>query len=197
MINEPGAELEKVIARRMSAGISTPFPVEFARSSRSRKGGPTLVPVEEGQRVKAVILVLQDHVTMAQAKDMLWRRETRNSTGNYVQPATPNANTVLVKEIEQFHGVGSVLYTSIAANIAEISAEKLAELAIGSAEAVAKRELQEGRDGITYLRDAMNAGVRTRLTDAYRASILQRTESANLDAAIAKLTTPAPQEKSA
>ncbi|MBB4420939.1 cation transport regulator ChaC [Rhizobium leguminosarum] len=197
LINEPGAELEKVIARRMSAGILTPFRVEFARSSNSRKGSPTLVPVEEGQRVKAVILVLQDHVTMAEAKDMLWRRETRSRTGNYVQPATPNANTVLVKEIEQFHGVGSVLYTSIAANIAEVSAKKLAELAIGSAEAVIKGELQAGRDGITYLRDAINAGIKTRLTDAYQASILQQTGTADLDAAIAKLTIPEPKEKSA
>lgn len=189
LISEPGAELKKVIARRMSAGILTPFPVEFERSSSSRKGGPTLVPVDKGSRVRAMILVLQDHVTMAQAKDMLWRRETRNSTGNYVQPVHSTVNTVFVKEVEQFHGVGSVLYTSIGANITEVSPEKLAALAIESAKSIAVGELKAGLDGITYLRDAMNSGIKTDLTDAYCALILEKTGSADLDEAIAKMTT--------
>ncbi|MFC3326813.1 DUF4435 domain-containing protein [Mesorhizobium cantuariense] len=180
LINDPGEELENVIVRRMSTGIATPFPVEFARSSSSRKGGPTLVPVEDGERVKAVILVLHDHVTTAQAKDMLWRRETRKKAGGYSEPTTPNANTVLVKEIEQFHGVGSVLYTSIEANIGNMTPENLADLAIKSAEAVAKGGLEARLDGISYLKNAMSAGIKTRMSEAYAASIVQKTGCADL-----------------
>ena len=44
LLDEPGAELEAHIARRIE-GIETPFAVEFARSSRTRDGAPTLVPV--------------------------------------------------------------------------------------------------------------------------------------------------------
>lgn len=194
LINEPGAELDKLIARRMSAGISTPFPVEFARSSSSRGGAPTLVPVDEGERVKAMILVLQDHVTLAQARDMLWRRETRKTEGIYSAPAPPSVNAVVVKEVEQFHGIGKVLYTSIGSNISPLTAERLAELAIQSAEAVSSGQIAKDRDGITYLHNAVTVGIATRLSRDYAAAILQKTGTSDLPAAIGKLTTPNPTQ---
>ena len=43
---DPGAELAAAVTRRIE--VKTPFAVEFARSSRSRDGAPTLVPVGEG-----------------------------------------------------------------------------------------------------------------------------------------------------
>jgi len=47
LIDRPGWEIEQAIVTRKS-GIRTPFSVEFARSSRTRAGAPTLVPVEAG-----------------------------------------------------------------------------------------------------------------------------------------------------
>ncbi len=46
LIDDPGAEIEPVILRRIDC--RTPFKVEFARASESRKGGPTLVPYDIG-----------------------------------------------------------------------------------------------------------------------------------------------------
>ncbi|MDX8522673.1 DUF4435 domain-containing protein [Mesorhizobium dulcispinae] len=190
LIDEPGAELESIITRRMSVGISTPFPVEFARSSISRGGAPTLVPFEQGERVKGAILVLRDDVTLAQGRDMLWRRETRNASGAYSAPTTPNVNDIVIKELEQFHGVGKVLYTSIGSNIGTLTAEHLADLAIQSAEAVSRGELERGRDGVTYLHNAITAGIATRLSAEYAAAILRKTGTGDLAAAIGKLVRP-------
>ncbi|RWD96998.1 AAA family ATPase [Mesorhizobium sp.] len=196
LINEPGAELENVIVRKMSAGISTPFPVEFARSSKSRGGGPSLIPVEEGERVKATILVLRDGVTLAQARDMLWRRETRNATGTYPAPTTPGTNDVMIKELDQFHGIGKVLYTSISSNIGTLTPEHLADLAIQSAEAVSRGDLERHGDGITYLNNAITAGIATRLSAKYAAAILHKTDTGDLAAAIGKLVKSEQVEKS-
>lgn len=197
LINDPGAELKSVISDRIVPDVVTPFPVEFARSSGSRKGAPTLVPVPTGATVKAEILVLQEQVALQEAKDRLWRRETRNEIGVYLEPARPTPNSVLIKEIKDFHGVTTVLYPSIDANIDDLSAERLADLAIASAKAVASGQLKAGRDGITYLRDATDAGIRTKLAADYACSLLAKTGCANLDEAIEKLTTPKALNQSA
>lgn len=74
LIDDPGGEIEPYIIKRIE--IETPFPVEFARSSRTRDGAPTLVPVSQGgSTVHAVILVLDREVSESQARDVLWRRE--------------------------------------------------------------------------------------------------------------------------
>lgn len=58
LIEEPGVEIEPLIVERQQ-GIETPFPVEFARSSDTRQGAPTLVPVDQGgSLVPAEVLVL-------------------------------------------------------------------------------------------------------------------------------------------
>jgi len=46
LIEEPGKEIEPLIRERRK-GIKTPFSIEFARSSSTRDGAPTLVPVED------------------------------------------------------------------------------------------------------------------------------------------------------
>ena len=75
MAEEPGPELAATATRRIA--VQTPFFVEFARSSRTRDGAPTLVPVRAGgARVPATILVLDDSVTVADARAILYRRET-------------------------------------------------------------------------------------------------------------------------
>ena len=57
--------------------------------------------------------------------------------------------------------------------------EYLAQLAIKSVPLA-----DEGRDGITYLRDAISAGIRTPLTEEYRDEVLRLTGADTLDEAI-------------
>ena len=82
LIDDPGHEIKAATVERLE-GIKTPFKVEFARSSRGRGGGPTLVPVQEGgAHVNGVIFVLRPDVSERDAADMLWRRET-NQVGSH------------------------------------------------------------------------------------------------------------------
>jgi copper homeostasis protein CutC len=73
-----------------------------------------------------------------------------------------------------------VLYTNIGANIDDLTAQTLAMLAIASAKA-----LDDGRDGITYLRRAIEAGIETPLTSSYKTNILRMTEGRDLADALA------------
>lgn len=187
LIDEPGEEIAATTTRTMKGGITTPFPVEFARSSSSRGGAPTLVPVEAGgSRVRAQIFVLADTVTVMEAKNMLWRRETRKA-GTYTELKNPGPNNVVINELLQFHGIGVVLYTKIGANIEPLTAERLAELGIASAKAVAEKKLNEGRDGLTYLENATRNGIETALSSAYTKEVLRSTSAPTLNQAIQRL----------
>ena len=107
LIQEPGEEIGPVIRERKER-IETPFRVEFARSSSTRDGAPTLVPVEcGGGRVQATILVLDACVNLGEAQDLLWRRETRNEcTGkHYTPPSKHNPNGMVVEKLDDFAGL--------------------------------------------------------------------------------------------
>ena len=113
LIANPGDEIQRVTVRNIE-GIQTPFEVEYARSSSSRAGAPTLVPVEPGQggRVIAQIFVLREVVTLQQAMDMLYRREldkVGDEQTTYTPPIQVNENKVIVKRIDNFAGVEIVL----------------------------------------------------------------------------------------
>ena len=181
LLENPGAEIEKAMVHEVN-GLKTPFSVEFARSSTKRGGAPTLVPIDSGGEVNARIFVV--NLTEAEAANCLYRRE-RNEVGNkeivYNEPKKITTNTVQVKRLADFGGVGTVLYTHIAANIDPVTAEMLAELAICSAKAQ-----HDDRDGITYLIDAMRNGVETPLTQAYAAEIMRQMEVGSLEGALAK-----------
>lgn len=177
LIHEPGEELEQVTVRRIP-DVQTPFPVEFARSSRSRDGGPTLIPVNDGGgRVAGVVLVLDDAVGKEAAESMLWRRETGRA-GQYEPPRKVTPNTVVVEHLRPFVGIDLVLYTRIGANIEDRRPEWLGELAVRSAKAEsgAKR-----RDGISYLIRAKDAGISTPLMPAYEQAILSLCGVTSLD----------------
>jgi hypothetical protein len=76
LIQDPGPELEARIVMRIKT--PTPFPVEYARISGNTRGGaPTLVPHDSGSPVSAEIFVLDDAVSVDEARNMLWRLETR------------------------------------------------------------------------------------------------------------------------
>jgi hypothetical protein len=177
LIREPGEELAQVTVRRIS-GVRTPFTVEFARSSRSRDGAPTLVPVNDGGgRVTGVVLVLDDTVGTEAAESMLWRRET-GRLGPYEPPPVVTENTVVVEHLHEFVGIDLVLYTRIAANIEDRRPERLGELAVSSARA----DAGEGRrDGISYLISAKEAGISTPLMPAYEQAILNLCGVTSLD----------------
>ena len=69
LIEDPGKELHPHIREHIE-GIKTPFSIEFARSSSSRGGGPTLVPVNHGgSPVNAVLLALNPAVGISEARD--------------------------------------------------------------------------------------------------------------------------------
>ncbi|HEY3900030.1 MAG TPA: hypothetical protein VGM54_15585 [Chthoniobacter sp.] len=177
LIDDSGPEF--VIIDRPT--VTTPFPVEYARSSRKRGGGPTLIPVADGIRVSARLLVLAPGTSIPEAKDKLWRRETDNTTGTYKPPNPPTPNTVLIDEHTDFPGYDTVLSTRIASNITPLTADRLAELAIRSAN---DRSVARNENGISYLQRARDAGVVTRLTNDYEAAILRQTGASSLEHAL-------------
>lgn len=182
---EPGPDIEAVLAHRIG-DVRTPFNVEFARKSKSRGYGPSLVPVGTGgAQVPAAILVLRDGITMEEGQTLVWRRETRQKAGNgkrYVAPVPPGPDHVVVRELASFHGIDVVLYTSIGANIHPLTAEALARLAVDS---VALAD--PGKDGITYLSAALAREMVTPLSAAYTQEVLKLTSTRTLAEALSKL----------
>ena len=171
---EPGAELAAAVTRRIE--VETPFAVEFARSSRTRDGAPTLVPVSEGgAHVPASVLVLDDSVTVAEARAMLYRRETGRPND-----ISAGSRAAWIAELAGFAGISTCLYTALPANIRPLTAEKLAELALHSAAAAAGAER---RDGISYLQQQKRRGLVTPQMPAYEEAVLARTGARNLDGA--------------
>ncbi len=167
---EPGTELAAAVVRRI--GVQTPFAVEFARSSRTRDGAPTLVPVSEGgAHVSATVLILDDSVTQADARAILYRRETR-------RPHKDAGSRVgWIAQLTDFGGTSTCLYTALPVNIHPLTAGKLAELALRSAAAPAG---VERRDGISYLQQQKRRGLMTPLMPAYERAVLTITGAGDL-----------------
>lgn len=171
MAEEPGAELAAAVTQRIE--VQTPFAVEFARSSRSRNGAPTLVPVSEGgAHVSAAVLVLDNSVTVAGARAMLYRRET-----GHLNDISAGSRATWIAELVDFAGTGTCLYTALQPNIRPLTADKLAELAVCSAAAAAGAER---RDGISYLQQQKRRGVMTPLMPPYEEAVLARTGARDL-----------------
>jgi len=183
LLTDPGKELGPRIVQRISA--QTPFEVEYARSSTSRCGAPTLVCVPDGRgrKVNVKVLVLDESVTETEASDMLYRREIHcvgeKSKVYDDQRQRAKRNAVVIERLPDFAGVLTVLYTSLPANIAllendaatdEEKATELARLALAS---VTEKTFCSQRDGILYLENAIRNGIQTQLTDLYRAAILR------------------------
>ncbi|MBI4446879.1 MAG: DUF3883 domain-containing protein [Acidobacteria bacterium] len=185
LIDSPGPEISRVTVNRIK--VETPFNVEFARSSQTRSGAPTLVPVSEGgARVNALILVLDDKVSEQDAINMLWRRESSNvgSSLSYRPQIEPTENSIIIENLKDFNGIETVLYTRISANINPRTPAQLAQLAIRSAQSEAGAN---GKDGITYLLAAKGAGILTPLMTEYEAQILSRTGAQTLEQALEKI----------
>ena len=109
LISDPGIEIGPQIARRVPT--TTPFPVEYARLSGTRGGAPTVVPHSSGNPVMAEVLVLSDSVQLAEAKNLLWRRETRKEHSGQLYRESNSANAVVIRDAPEFCGLDHVLYT--------------------------------------------------------------------------------------
>lgn len=183
LIKNSGEEIEQWIRGRIK--IITPFNVEFKRKSSTRNNSPTLVPVQNsGSKVRADLLILDESLTESEIKSMLYRREkhTSNKDLHYIEPTNPNINSILVKMLLDFKGFQKVFYTEIGQNITEpVTGKKLAELAI---ESILGDAGHEKEDGIRYLKEILDCGIKTPLTKEYVNSILQLTNTNDLDKSI-------------
>jgi len=183
LLSDPGAELLPLIEQRIGA-VLTPFAVEFARSSRTRAGAPTLVPVPDGTgaRVLAQVLVLKPDIDVETGKTLLYRREIHKPGDTDVvydeAVQSTRRGAVRVRELRDFAGLPVVLYTDLKPNIRpvlarktppEVKAGELARLAVAS---VTAETCAAGTDGIRYLADALANGIETPLARPYRAAIL-------------------------
>ncbi len=182
LISDPGPEISPKITMRIKC--PTPFGVEYCRESQTRGMAPTLAPHQEGRPVPGELLVLDDSVDENDARDMLWRRETRNEGTGKRYPAGTGPDAVIVRSLIDTPFVEMALHTDFnpKGKLEHPSPAALAERAIMSVPTAAP-----GRDGITYLMDNLKAGIVTPLTEAYQAEILSRTETSSLDAALRKL----------
>jgi hypothetical protein len=180
LIDDPGDEIRQATVCTLIEGIVTPFRIEFARTSKKRKGAPSLVPVDAGgAHVPARIFVL--NVDEAEAANRLYRREI-NAIGKgvvYTPRRNPGKDDVVVERISAFAEVDTVLYTRIGANIENLTAKRLAAHAIQSA-----KNLKDDRDGITYLMRAKRNGITTPLSAAYEQEVLRATGTGTLEEAL-------------
>jgi hypothetical protein len=186
LIQDPGADLQSAIIGRKKK-VLTPFSVEFARKSKSRNYSPTLIPVQRGGNpVYAQILILREGIDEGQAKDLLWRRETHQTDKGkkYPDKKNPTINDVVIETLRGFHGLDVVLYTKIAPNIEPLTPQELAQLAIDSA----KPDLiKKNLDGISYLMQVKNDGIKTPLMDDYEKELLTRLGAKKLDICLFKV----------
>lgn len=184
LITDPGTELSPKITMRIKT--ATPFGVEYGRYSQTRGGAPTLVPHQAGAPVDGEILVLDDAVSLDEARNMLWRRERRKEGTGETYVAGTSPNSVLVREWTDSPCVECVLYTDFnpEGKVATPQAAELATKAIQSVKA-AKPDM----DGITYLMNNLASGIKTKLTPDYEAEILKQTKANSLEEALRKAKT--------
>jgi hypothetical protein len=187
LISDPGEELINATASRRE--LMTPFAVEYGRSSNTRGGAPTLVPVATGgAKVKAIVFVLKDSVSEQEAEDILYRRE-RHKVGQtdltYNASAKPSKNRIVVAAWPNLIGLEKIFYTDFddIGKLTNPTPGLLAKLAVDSA---ANPEVPEGNDGISYLMNAKKAGIITPLSAAYEKEILMLTGAGTLEEALAK-----------
>jgi hypothetical protein len=164
--------------------VLTPFPVEYARRSRSRAGAPTLVPVPVGcgTPVKAAVLVLKKYTRKKKALNYLYRREIHQEGDLKViyddKLQRQKQHGLHIECLRKQFGLTIVYYTSLNPKFTEIldvnrsQAEKAVLLARSAIASVTQETYNKGMDGIQYLADNIDAGAITRLAEDYRRALL-------------------------
>lgn len=177
LVVDPGAELAPLIGERRPC--TTPFAVEFACLSAARDHGPvlTVVPAGEGDPVVGSLLLLKAETSVETATRGLWRRQTQQ-VGSPKLPLGAERHRVHL--LTGLDTIDVVLYWQAEANYPRPEAAGLAKRAIESARGQAGLARE---DGISYLAQVVAAGIRTRLTDAYVAALLEATGVDSLEAA--------------
>lgn len=162
LLHTPGPALGALIVARQPC--RTPFPVEYGRASRRWAGGPVLVPHPRGAPVEGALLLLADGIELGTAVDALAERE-----------GLPDARGVLQVEMP---GERLVIAASLPRNLPapDMTPDALARRAIGSVG-------RGPRNGIAYLRGAVDVGVRTPLTDRYAERVCALAGAASLEEA--------------
>lgn len=182
LIADPGWEI-KDSTEGVVRPVETPFPVEYARRSKTRGGAPTLVPVPSGKGlpVQAAVIVLKKTVTLPHAYNILYRREIHrpgDSKKVYREPPAETSDRLQIKQLNGFAGTEVVLYTHLKANFEQIlddsydDHEKSELLSIAARESLTEESFYAGQDGILYLDAANHFGVQTRLTAIYTHAVL-------------------------
>jgi hypothetical protein len=189
LIDNPGEEILKFEVHRINC--QTPFKIEFARLSSSRSNAPTLIPILDGSRGKIAdskIIVINEKISLSEAKSMLWRRECHinDVSKKYSQPKTPTSKNVLIGELDDFYNIKKVIYTYflIQDEYADLKPLSLAQFAINS---ILNKAGEEEKDGIRYLLAIKSAGIKTEYSEEYEKLILYETKTKSLDEAIKKL----------
>lgn len=180
LITDPGAELLPLIRFRIKT--ETPFPVEYGRISQSRGGAPTLVPHPVGAPVHAELLVLDDSISIEQARDILFRREIHRVGSDRVYTPSEDPNRVRVRTYTDCPWVEAVLYTDFNDG-GKTAAPVAAELARAAIDSV-RQAREVGGDGISYLIQACDSGINTPLTRAYIEEILKQSGAGSLSEAL-------------
>jgi hypothetical protein len=179
-----GGNLECVVLHKSELVLLLGIRKSVVELSRTRGNSATLVPHASGVAVRAHVLVLSGTVSLVEAKNLLWRRETRTerSGRTYQESSLPNA--VLVGDTPNFCGLDHVLHTdfNLAGKLSAPDPKELAKLALKSV-----TKAPNGSDGISYLIHVINAGVETRLTARYQEEILALTGTSSLAEALATL----------
>ena len=129
----------------------------------------------------AEILVLRNEIPLEDAKDLLWRRETRNEGTGKTYPAGTLSNSIIIGHLQDFQGLDHVLYTDFD-SAGKVARPNLADLIAKAIVSVRKAEL--GKDGISYLIHALEARIQTPLTDQYVSGLLHRSGAGSLKQAL-------------
>ena len=185
LITHPGPEIESVLDH-VIPDVLTPFPVEYARRSRSRAGAPTLVPIPigGGTPVKAVVLVLKKYTRKKKAQNFLYRRELHQEGDLKViyddQVQRQKRDALVIETMKNQFGLSVIYYTALKPNFTEILdakrtlEEKVELLARAAIDSLTQETYKKGTDGIQYLADNIDAGVITELTELYEQAILKK-----------------------
>ena len=116
LIGDPGWEIQDATTD-ITRDVQTPFNVEFARSSSTREGAPTLVPVEVGGGSVSAI-IYRVGTSEQRAADMLYRREVHDVGSARInqEPPVGRTNAVRVVRLVDFAGYDVVLSTKMVAS---------------------------------------------------------------------------------
>ena len=166
LLREPGSQLAPLIVGREPC--VTPFPVEYGRASHRWNDGPVLVPHPDGGPVEGALLLLAAGLPLGAAVDLLAEREGLPSARGVVQVPMPGERLVLAASLPRNLPRPDMLPAALARR---------------AAASVPRGE----RNGVAYLRGAIECGITTPRTAEYAREILEIAGVGTLEEAEARL----------